>query len=175
MRTVVPVLTRVLSALAALAVLAAGVVVLVELVANWTGNGFVILPEDWPDRLRVTSWDDTLVRTLLVASLVSGVVLVIAALWPHPPLTVPTKQPNLRVERHGLEGAVRRHLLSVDGASSARVRATTKRIDARVDTTRRLQPERVREEATIALADFCQRHQLTSEPRVRLRQRGTTR
>ena len=75
MRTVVPVLTRLLSALVALAVLAAGVVVLIELVANWTGNGFVILPEDWPDRLRVTSWDDTLVRNLLVASLVSGVVL----------------------------------------------------------------------------------------------------
>ena len=71
MRLVVPVLTRLVSALAALAILSAGVIVLVELVANWTGNGFVILPEDWPDQLRSTSCDDTVVRNVLIASVVS--------------------------------------------------------------------------------------------------------
>jgi Family of unknown function (DUF6286) len=175
MRLVIPVLTRLLSALAALAILAVGVVILIELVANWTGNGFVILPDDWPDQLRTTSWDDTLVRNLLIASLVVGALLILAACWPHPPLTVPTNQPNVRMERHALESAVRRRLLSVDGASGARVRATASRIDARVDTTRRFQPEQVRAAATTALAEFCQQHELALEPRVRLRARGETR
>jgi hypothetical protein len=174
MRLVVPVLTRLLSALAALAVLAAGVIVLVELVANWTGNGFVLLPEDWPDRLRVTSWDDTVVRNLLLASLVVGAILILAACWPHPPLTVPTNQPNLRMERHALESAARRRLMSVDGTTDARVRATTSRIDARVDTTRRVQPEQVRAAAASALAEFCQQHELVLDTRVRLRTRETT-
>ena len=101
MRLVVPVLTRLLSALAALAVLALGVVILVELVANATGNGFVILPEDWPDRLRDTAWDDSLVRNLLIAAVVVGAIMIAAACWSHPPLTVPTNQPDLRLERHG--------------------------------------------------------------------------
>jgi hypothetical protein len=174
MRLVVPVLTRLLAALAALAILAAGVVVLVELISNWTGNGFAILPDDWPDQLRATSWDDTTVRNILIALVVTGVILLLVACWPHAPLTVPTEQPNVRIERHALETAVRRRLLSVDGASGARVRATTNRIDARVDTTRRFEPEHVHEAATRALAEFCQQHQLALQPRVRLRARGAT-
>jgi hypothetical protein len=175
MRLAAPILTRLLSALAALGVLALGVVILVEIVANATGNGFVILPEDWPDRLRATAWDDTLVRNLLIAAVIVGAIMIAAACWPHPPLTVPTNQPDLRLERHGLESAVRRRVLAVDGASGARVRATTNRLDVRVDTTQRIEPERVRDAAERALADFCQEHQLALQPRVRLRTQGATR
>ncbi len=119
MRLIVPVLTRLLAALAALALLAAGVVILVELIANATGNGFVILPEDWPDRLRTTGLGRHPRTQPAHRCARRGRVLILVACWPHPPLTVPTNQPAVRMERHALEDAVRRRLSAVDGATGA--------------------------------------------------------
>jgi Family of unknown function (DUF6286) len=171
-RLVVPVLTRVLSALLALAIIAAGVLVIVEVIANWTGRGFVLLPPDWPDELRHTTWDDSLVRALAAGALAVGMLLLLLALWPHPPLTLPTTEAHVRIERRALEEALHRRLASVDGASAVRVRASRRLIDARDYTTRRLEPQRVRERAQTQLSEFCALHHVTLERRVRLRTRG---
>lgn len=174
-RVVVPVLTRLLSALSALVLLAAGSLIVIEVVANWTGNGFVVLPEDWPDQLRATSWDATIVRNSLLITLATGMVLLMVSLWRRPPLTVESSQDGIRIERHALESSLRRRLESLDGVSSSRVRVDRNRIRATVDTPRRLAPESVRDAAMAELTGFCALHDLTFDADVTLNAPGVAR
>ncbi|MFP3900350.1 MAG: DUF6286 domain-containing protein [Acidimicrobiia bacterium] len=172
MRVLAPALTRLLAALMALALVAGGVLICVEVLANWIGDGFVVLPGDWPDQLRTTEWSDQTVRAVSLGLAAGGVLLLLAALWPRPPLTVDADVPGLRVERHSLERLLGHRLDRVEGVSGSRVRVGRRRVRARVDTTRRLQPETVREQAEREIAAFCERHRLALRPDVRLRTRG---
>lgn len=175
MHIVIPTLTRLLSALVALALVAVGAVILIEVVANWTGNGFAILPTDWPTQLRLTAWDDTIVRNSLLIALTVGVVLLLVAFWRRPPLTVDSRHDGVRIERHALETSLRRRLDSLDGVSSSRVRVDKSRIRATVDTTRRLAPEAVRDRALDELTGFCKLHDLDLTPGVTLHASGAAR
>lgn len=172
MRLLAPVLTRLVAALMALALVACGVVICVEVLANWIGEGYVVLPGDWPDQLRTTDWSDQIVRTVSLGVAAGGVLLMVVALWPRPPLTVDAGVPGLRVERHGLEQSLRHRLDRVEGVSGSKVKVGRKRVRAKVDTTRRLQPETVRDQAERELLEFCERHGLALRPDVRLRARG---
>lgn len=172
MRVVIPALTRLVAALAALALVALGVLVSVEVIANWAGEGFVVFPGDWPDQLRATEWSDRIVRAVVLGLGGLGLLLILVAVWPRPPLTVDADVPGLRVERYGLERSLRHRLDRVEGVSKSKVRVGRSRLRARVDTTRRLQPEVVRDEAERELQEFCARHGLALRTDVRLRKRG---
>lgn len=172
MRVMAPALTRLIAALVALALVACGVLICVEVIANWVGDGFVVFPADWPDQLRTTEWSDRIVRAVVLGLGVLGLLLILVAVWPRPPLTVDADVPGVRVERHGLERSLRHRLDRVEGVSGSKVRVGRSRVRARVDTTRRLQPEVVRDEAERELQEFCERHGLALRPDVRLRARG---
>ena len=175
MRIVIPVLSRLLSALCALALVAGGALIVVEVVANWTGNGFLILPTDWPDQLRSTGWDERIVRNSLLVAAAIGVLLLLVALWRRPPLTVDTNEDGMEVERRALELALRRRLDGLDGVAGSRVRVDKHRIRARVDTSRRLSPDSIRGRATDELRDFCSHHGLDLTPEVTLHSEGAAR
>ena len=175
MRILVPVLTRLFSALCALALVGTGALILVEVVANWSGNGFLVLPADWHDQLRSTEWDATIVRNSFLIALVVGVVLLLVALWRRPPLTVDTSLDGIRIERHALESTLRRRLDALDGVSASRVRVDDTRIRATVDTSRRLAPDSVRDRAVEELDRFCRLHDLRLTPDVTLHAEGAPR
>jgi D-alanyl-D-alanine dipeptidase len=169
MRIAIPVLTRLLSALCALTVAAAGALIVVEVIANWTGNGFVILPADWPSQLRSTAWEAPIARNALLIALLVALVLLLVAFWRRPPLTVDTHENGLRVERHALEASLRRRLDVIDGVDESRVRIDANRIRASVETSRRIDPESVRLRAVEELTSFCTLHDLRLTPDVALR------
>lgn len=175
MRIVIPAFTRLFSALVALALMALGGLILIEVVANWTGNGFLILPTDWPTQLRSTAWDATIVRNSLLVTLAIGLALLMVAFWRRPPLTVDSGKNGMRIERHALETSLRRRLDSLDGVSGTRVRIDKSRIRATVDTTRHLTPEAVRDRAVEELAGFCTLHDLDLTPDVTLNATGASR
>ena len=175
MRIVIPVLTRVLSALCALALLALGALIVIELVSNWTGNGFVILPSDWPSQLRATSWDATIVRNSLLITLVVGIVLLVISLWKRPPLTVDSSEVGVRIERRSIETALRRRLDALDGVNGCKVRVDRKRIHAAVDTSRKMTSDSVREAVVNELRGFCALHDLQLAPDVSVKTDGGSR
>ena len=171
-RLAVPIIARLVLAVAALAVAAVGVLVCVEVVAAWTTDSFVVLPADWPDQLRSTDWSEPLPTTIAAGIAAVGAVLLLVAIWPRPPLTVAAAPPGMRIERHALERSIGRELDRVDGVSAARVRAGVRRVRVRVDTTRRLAPDAVRVAAERVVADIVERHGLALRPSVSLRRRG---
>lgn len=173
MHLLIPALTRVIAALVALAMIAIGCLAIVEVVANWLGNGYVILPTDWPDQLRATAWDAAIVRTSLVLALLVGLVLLFVGLWPRPPLTIETGRQGVRLERRAVETCLRRRLESLDGVGRSRVRVNRSRIRATIDTSRRIAPESVRDRAVQELAEFCELHELRLNPDVSLRHQGS--
>lgn len=169
MRVLAPVLTRLLAALMALVLIAAGALIVVEVVANAVDGGFAVLPQDSPDQLRATEWDDRLVMAVSLGAAAVGLLVILAALWPRPPLTIDVDAEGVRVERYALERSLRRRLDRVDGVSGTRVRVSRRRVRARVDTNRRLHPETVGEDAERELREVCERIGLPLRRDVRLR------
>jgi hypothetical protein len=169
MRIVIPVLTRLLSALCALALMVLGGLTVVEVVSNWTGNGFVVVADDLPTRMRSTTWDAQVVRTSLVVAVAAGLALVLTACWRRPPLTVKSRQAGVEIERRSLERTLGRNLDALDGVSGSRVRADRRRIRATVETSRRLPSEAIAGRVSESLASFCALHELDLTPVVSLR------
>lgn len=172
LRTLVPLVARLVAALAALALLALGVVVMVEAVAAWSGEPPVVLPADVVDTLESTAWSDTVVRWSGVAAIAVGLVLLAVGMWHRPPLTVATSVGGVRVERHGMERTLAQRLDRVDGVSSARVRAGRRMLRVRVDTRRRVDPTDVVDRAREEVERCLERLALDLRPKVSLRRRG---
>lgn len=173
MRYVVPLLARLFSALLALSLVAAGVIVVVEVAAARLGIGWTILPSDTVQKLRDRAWDDQAVVLTIVAVAVVGLVALLVGLWPRAPLTVPiTGIPGASYERYALERSVTRRLEAVDGVTGARVRAGRRRVTARVDTNRRFRPDELRAEVESVLAQTVAERSVALSPRVRLRHPG---
>jgi hypothetical protein len=170
MHILAPVLTRLFSALLALALIAGGVVLIVEVVAAWAGGGWTILPDDTTARFQMWRWNDrSVVETIIVVGAV-GLLAVLIAVWPRPPLTVPIAgRTDVSYERHALEQTVRRQLQGLDGVSKARVRADHRRLVARLDTNRQHQPEELRSRAEAVLETIVADRHLELQPTVRLR------
>ena len=173
MRLVVPVLTRILSALASLALIAAGVVAAVEVVAAALERDPVVLPSDYAAQATRWQWDDRSVMVVLAVTGAVGVILLLTGLWRRAPLTIPVAgREGVAVERRGLEGSLSRRLAELDGVSSARVRVGRRRVRVRVDSRRRQAPERVRDAARALIDEALADQHLQLEPTVRLRYRG---
>jgi Family of unknown function (DUF6286) len=171
-----PVFTRILSVLLALALIVAGVIAVVEVFAAWLGAGWTLLPDAIVSRFQHWHWDDGPVVITIVVVGVVGLVALLVGLWPRPPLTVPVDgQPDVTYERHGLEQSIRRQIEVLDGVAKARVRIDGRRLRTRVETSRRHQPEELKARVDERLASVTSSRHLNLRPDVRLRFPGGTR
>lgn len=195
MRYVAPVLTRLLSALLALALVAAGVVVLVELAAALEGSDRVVVSQAAVDGVGRRHWDDAAVILTLVALAGVGLAAVAAGLWPRPPLLLPSSFPSaatggdvephpgadgpaanggnrsVAVERRSLEHVLGDELRAVEGVTDARVRAGRTRMAARVDANRRLAPPDLDDQVRRVVSGQLARCGLVLDTTVRVRRR----
>jgi uncharacterized protein DUF6286 len=172
MRRVAPIASRLVSALLALAVIAVGVVALIEVSAGALERGFVILGPDTGARLRHTTWDSPGVQWTIAALGAAGLVALVLAIWPRPPAALATDDPDVHVDRRSLEQTLGRLLDRVDGVTAARVRARRDGISARVDTKRRSAVEPVRTAAHDTIRQFLDRNGLDIKVEVALRERA---
>jgi len=172
----VPVFTRVFSVLLALALIVAGVVVVVEVVAAWFGAGWTLLPDDTTSRFQLWRWDDrSVVITIIIVGVV-GLISILIGVWPRPPLTVPVAgQPDVNYERHALEQSIRHQIEDLDGVTKARVKIDRRRLRTRVETNRRHQPQELKANVDALLAGVTSSRHLELQPDVRLRFPGGTR
>ncbi len=172
MRPALALLTRLLSVLAAMALVALGVVILVDLVSVQLGRGRTVVPQRSIDEAARRGWDDrTVVITLTVASAI-GLVLLVAGLWRRAGLTVAVAgHPDVGLERRALEQAATRRLAGLDGVSGATVHAGRRRVRARLATNRKLPPTELQARAETELAGALTTYGVELPTEVRIRQR----
>lgn len=173
MRILVPILTRLLSTLLALALTSVGVGLIVETVATGVGAGWTILPDDVVSRASAWQWSDRNVVTVLAILGGIGVSALLTALWRRAALTVPIGgRSAVAVERYALEESLRARLKAIDGVSSARVRVDRRRVIARVDTKRRHEPSQLKTVVEQVLERAVNERHLNLRRRLRLRYEG---
>lgn len=196
MRYLAPVLTRLLSIVLALALVAAGVVVLVEVAAALQGVDRVVVSQDAIDELGRRRWDDGAVLAILIGLAVLGLAAVLAGLWPRPPLLLASHAPSspdgppgsspraaapggavtgaarsVAIERRSLEQVVGDELRAVEGVTDATVRAGRTRMSARVDANRRLAPPDLDDQVRRVVSGQLARSGLVLDTTVRVRRR----
>ena len=173
MRSIVPILTRLLSTLLALALIAFGVVAIVEVVSARVGWGWRILPDDIVVRASTWQWSDRNVIATLAAVGIAGLLAVLTSLWRRSSLTVPVDgRPSVSIERFALERSLRSLLEAVDGVSVARVRVAGSRVVARVDTQRRHATSELKATAEEVLKHAVTERHLKLRTQLQLRHRG---
>jgi hypothetical protein len=164
-----PVLRRLLALVVAIALVAAGILLIVEVVAAWFGSDPVLMSETATTTWRTTAWDDdAVIWTAVIVGLI-GTLCLIAALWPDTPPTVPSRLDDVELERRPLEHVLRRELQAVDGVAAANVKVRRSRTTVRVDTNRMLDTAAVETASQQRLADATQRLTVPTETAVRLR------
>lgn len=170
MRVLLPILVRVLAALLALALISAGVVLVVEIVAAWLGTGWALLPDDTGDRLARSRWDERTPVLVFSAITITGLLALAAGLWRRPPLTVPVaSDEEIVMERYSLERSVQSRLERLDGVTGARVRVTRRRIAARITSNRALPPEDLRATAADTISSVLDQYHLSLQPQLTVR------
>ncbi len=165
-----PVVRRLLALLAALAMVAAGVFLIVEVVAAWIDRGPVLLSENATQTWRTTGWDDSVVVWTAIVMAMIGLALIVLAIWPDTPTTVPTGVDDVELERRPLEATLQRELESVDGVTAAKVRAR-RNITAQVQTNRTTDTGSVEQAGRDRLEQVTRRLATTGAAAVRLRAR----
>ncbi len=136
------ILDRVLSAVLALALLAGGVVVAVEILLAGVDRGPWVVPYDrWREWAATTAWSNGEARLLWIALLAAGLGLLVVALWRRRPASLPLAPGPAGVaaelDRRGTERWLGERAGRVEGVSQARarVRATAVRVRAESVTT----------------------------------------
>ncbi|WP_197322172.1 DUF6286 domain-containing protein [Saccharomonospora sp. NB11] len=178
------VFNRLLATLLCLALVAGGVLVIVEVIAELVGRGPAIW--DWRAAQRwaeSTSWQDVVVRIVCVALLVVGLVLLAAEVKrprlrrlraAHDPDT-DARPVDTAYTRRGVTAAVRAAVAEVDGVHTARVKVKRRRV--KVAATTRIDDKaavrRLKESAVEAARSSLHRLHLRSTPSVRVRVRST--
>jgi len=150
---------RLLAALVALALVAAGVVAVVEVVAAALGADPLLVPRDgWAADGRSTEWADRGVRYFFIIVGAVGVVLAAVALVRRPPrrlaVPAPSGLEDVTIRRRGLERSLQRTAESIDGVRQASVRIKRTQVRIRIGTHRRDAnglPEAVQEAVTSRL------------------------
>ena len=135
-------IARLLAAIVAIALFAAGVVTVIEVIAAAFGADPVIAPrDDWAGNGRTTHWNDTDVRVFFVIIVVIGVILLLVALSRRRPthlnVTTGTGIEAATVRRASVEANLARTAQSVDGVRAARVRVDRRRIRVNATTNRK--------------------------------------
>jgi hypothetical protein len=164
-----PALRRVLALVMAVALVAAGVFLVVEVVAAWVGSDPVLLSDTATTTWRTTEWDDDAVIVSAIIVGLVGLLCLIVALWPDTPATVPTAVDDVEVERRPLEVVLKRELERVDGVADAKVKIRGSRTKARVDTNRMIDTAAVETASRERLTDTTQRLAVPTDVVVNLR------
>jgi multisubunit Na+/H+ antiporter MnhC subunit len=162
------VLRRLLALLVALALIATGVFVVVEVVAAWFDRGPVLLSETATQTWRTTRWDDHVVVWTAVVVGIVGLVLIVVGAWPAPSATVPSRVDDVQLERRPLEDALRRSLEAVDGIANAEVSATDG-VSAHVETNRATDTETVETASRARLDETTQRLAVAGDATLTMR------
>ena len=147
---------RLLAALLSLALIVAGVLVVVEVVAQRLGRNPAVV--DWPhlyDWARRTPWQQGSVRVACILLAVAGLLLLAAELKRSKPdrLAVRSETTDAAYTRRGVAGTIRSAVSDIDGINSASVSVSRRKVKVAA-TTAGLQPftaETLRE-PTIATA-----------------------
>ncbi|HST49961.1 DUF6286 domain-containing protein [Jatrophihabitans sp.] len=135
-------INRLLAALLSLALIVAGVLVVVEVVAQRLGRGPAIV--DWPqlhDWVRRTPWQQGSVRVASILLVLAGLVLLAAELRRGRPgrLAVRSEVTDAAYTRRGVAAAIRSAVSDVDGITSATVSVSRRKVTVEA-TTAGLQP-----------------------------------
>lgn len=144
------VLTRVVSALLALALLAGGVLVTLEILVAGIGRERpLVLPwDEWRRTALDTPWRDADARLAFILMIVVGGLLLLLLVARRRPTAVPLLHrvdgSDAEVERSGLERWLTARLEQVDGVSGARVRVRGGKAKVTAETPAR-ETEAVRE------------------------------
>lgn len=137
------ILTRAVSALLALALLAGGVLVALEiLVAGLGREKPLVLPwDDWRRTALDTPWRDADARLAFILMIVIGALLLLLLVARRRPTTVALEHrvdgSDAELDRAGLERWLTARLEQVDGVSGARVRVRGGKAKVRAETPAR--------------------------------------
>lgn len=174
------ILNRLLAALLSLALIVAGVLVAVEVVAQRLGRNPAVV--DWPhlyDWARRTPWQQGSVRVTCVLLALLGLLLLVAELKPARPSRLPARSDSADAAytRRGVAATVRSAVTDVDGISSAAVSVGRRKVKVAA-TTAGLQPytaETLREPATAAAQQRLDALELRNPPTLSVQVRTRSR
>ncbi|MBV9821593.1 MAG: alkaline shock response membrane anchor protein AmaP [Actinobacteria bacterium] len=167
-------LNRLLAALLSLALVVAGVLVVIEVVAERLDRGPAIV--DWPrlhDWARRTPWQQGSVRTACILLALAGLLLLVAELRRGRPsrLAVRSEVTDAAYTRRGVAAAIRSAVGEVDGITAATVSVSRRRVSVEASTAG-LQPhtaESLREPATAAARHRLEALELAEPPALSVR------
>lgn len=130
---------RILCAVLALALLAGGLVVAVEIVLAGLGRRPWLVPHDgWRNWATVTTWSARSARVLFAALVVVGLALLALELWrrrpPALPLASATGDVAAELDRRSMERWLADRVERVEGVSGAQAEAGAKVVHVRADS-----------------------------------------
>ncbi len=158
--------TRVVSALLALALLFGSLLAVVEIVAAAMGRGYVLVPyHEWTDWLRTHSWNDGIVKVLLGGLVVLGLLLLMLAIRRGKPAALTLRNRTDGVDVSASRRSVEKSLATAAARTSgiAGASASVGRRSARVNAR------------TVASSEPGIREEVESAVRGRLDSLGTER
>ena len=132
--TTMRIVDRVVAGVVALALLAGGIVLVLELALQGLGRSEPwVLPWDaWHREATTTSWSDPSVRVICMALVAAGLALLVLQLVRRKPAAVELQDGDGPVEvdfdRRGLEKWLEARLRRVDGVASTRVRVRRRKL-----------------------------------------------
>ena len=135
-------LNRVVGLVVAVALIAASIVLIVEIVAAQLDQNPVIVDwRTWPETLRTTTWVGA--RDALAVTAAVALAILVLQLLPRRPSTIEAKREgtdrgvHLSVRRRHLERTMAAEAAELDGIDRARVRCRPNRISVGARTSRR--------------------------------------
>lgn len=164
------VVNRLLALLIALALLAAGVVLIIEIIAEAAGADPVVF--DWRETYRWaarTSWESVTVRTVGVLLAIGGLALLVLQLVPRRPDRLPVRGDDgtdAAITRRGLAYSVSDAVNEVDGVNTARVQVRRRSVKVKARARPGLADGSAREAATDAARHRLDELNLSRPPRV---------
>lgn len=165
---------RLLGLLMALAVIVAGVLVIIEVVAAQVGQDWVFVNwPQWERRLRSTSWSDA--RGVFIIAIVVALLLLLLELLRRAPSMLPVsngESVQIGVRRRFLERELANTVTGLDGISKAKVSLAPKRLTVTADTNRAV-PKGLRPSIESTVQEEMQRLALAAPPAIRTRLRSS--
>jgi hypothetical protein len=164
-----PIITRLLSTVLAMILLAASTVCLLEVSAGWLGNNAVVLGPNFAEQLRMRTWDDKSTIAVLAAVAAAGAVTLTVGFWATKKLTVKSASlDSVHLERRSLEQALTRRLERLDGVDQVRVGATSKVVKVHLSSTRQHDRNSIAELVAAEVTHWTRRYSIKPAVKVSL-------